>query len=307
MNERDLRFRTRAIREGQQRTPEQEHCEPIFATSSFVFDSAEQAAARFSGQVPGNLYSRFTNPTVRCFEQRLASLEQGNWCVATASGMAAIMTTCLACLRAGDHIIASKSLFGSSILLLRDVIGRLGITLTLVDLTELAAWERALKPETRLFFIETPSNPMMEVADIEKLSCLAHDHGCILVVDNVFCTPALQTPLTLGADLVVHSATKYLDGHGRVIGGAVVGRDEGLYQSVYGFVRTAGPSMSPFNAWIFLHGLETLDIRMQAHCDNAENLAKWLQHQAGIKRVIYTGLDTHPQHELASRQQKRFG
>ncbi len=299
-------FDTLAVRAGQQRTNEMEQGEPIFTTSSYVFRSAAEAAAVFSGEKPGNIYSRFTNPTVRTFEQRLASLECGERCVATASGMAAILSCCMSLLNAGDHIVSSRAIFGSITVLFNDHLGRFGIETSYVAPADLQAWERAIRPNTRLLFVETPSNPMAEIADIAALAELAHTHGCLLVVDNCFCTPALQQPLRLGADIVIHSATKYIDGQGRAIGGAVVGRAEQL-DKVLGFLRTAGPSMSPFNAWIFLKGLETLRLRMVAHSANALELAQWLEQQPGVKRVYYSGLLSHPQHSLAKRQQRAFG
>ena len=306
-NNKKYGFDTRGVRAGQVRTNEGEHSEPIFTTSSFVFASAEQAAARFAGTEPGNLYSRFTNPTVNTFERRLAALEGGESCVAAASGMAAIYATCAALLQSGDHIIASNGIFGSTTLLFTNYLGRFGIETTYVPLTDIAAWERARRPNTRILFLETPANPLGEVADIRELAAFAHKHNCLLVVDNTVCTAALQQPLSLGADIVVLSATKYIDGQGRCIGGAVVGNKELVGEKVYGFLRTAGPSLSPFNAWVFLKGLETLSIRMQAHSDRATQLAHWLSEQPKIAKVYYPGLSTHPQYKLASRQQKGFG
>lgn len=300
-------FDTQAVRAGQHRTNEGEHSEAIFPTSSYVFASAAAAAARFSGETPGNIYSRFTNPTVRSFEERLAALEGGEKCVATASGMAAILSTCLALLKSGDHIVASRNIFGPTVLLFNNYLGRFGVDTTYVSLTDFAAWEKAIKPGTRLLYLETPSNPLTEIADIARLARLAHDKGCLLVVDNCFCTPALQRPLELGADIVIHSATKYLDGQGRCMGGAVVGNAELVGKEVYGFLRTAGPSLSPFNAWVFLKGLETLGLRMKAHSASAQLLAEWLEKQASVKRVYYPGLASHPQHTLASQQQSGFG
>jgi len=300
-------FDTLAVRAGQQRTQEGEQSEPIFPTSSYVFKSAAQAAARFSGEEPGNIYSRFTNPTVRTFEQRLAALEGGERCVATASGMAAISATCMALLQSGDHIVSSRSVFGTTVVLFEKYISKFGVDVTFVPLTNYEAWENAIRPETRFLFLETPSNPLTETADISRLAQLAHDKGCLLVVDNCFCTPALQQPLRLGADIVIHSATKYIDGQGRCIGGAVVGPETLVGQDVYGVIRTAGFSMSPFNAWVFLKGLETLKLRMQAHSRNAAELAIWLTQQACVEKVHYPGLADHPQHELASRQQQGFG
>lgn len=301
------RFDTLAVRAGQVRTDEGEHSEPIFATSSYIFASAAEAAARFSGSEPGNIYSRFTNPTVRTFEQRLAALEGGERGVATASGMSAILATCLGLLRTGEHLVSSRSIFGSTVVLFDNYLARLGVGTTFVPQNDLSAWEAAIRPETRLLFLETPSNPLTELADIEAIADIAHRHGCLLVVDNCFCTPALQRPLSLGADIVVHSATKYLDGQGRCVGGAVVGSQEVVGGDVFGFLRTAGPSMSPFNAWVFLKGLETLRLRMEAHSANALTLARWLEEQPAVERVLYPGLPSHPQHELACRQMADFG
>jgi len=303
----DWAVATLAVRAGQQRTDEHEHSEPIFPTSSYVFDSAAQAAARFSGDEPGNIYSRFTNPTVRTFEQRLAAMEGGECCVATASGMAAILSTCMGLLQSGDHIVSSNAIFGTSVILFNKFLAPFGVETSYVALTDLGAWRKAIKANTRLLFLETPSNPLTEVADIAALAALAHEHDCLLVVDNCFCTPALQQPLKLGADIVIHSATKYIDGQGRCIGGAVVGNKELVGEKVFGFLRTAGPSMSPFNAWVFLKGLETLSIRMQAHSQGALALAQFLQQHENVTAVHYPGLESHPQHELACVQQSGFG
>jgi O-succinylhomoserine sulfhydrylase len=303
----DYGFNTRAVRAGQHRTAEGEHAEPIFPTSSYVFDSAAQAAARFAGDEPGNIYSRFTNPTVRNFEERLAALEGGERCVATASGMSAILSTCLGLLQTGDHMVSSRAIFGSTVVLFNKYLTRTGIETDFVDLTDLDAWARAIRPNTRLLFLETPSNPLTETADIAALADLAHANNAILVVDNCFCTPVLQRPLELGADVVIHSATKYIDGQGRCMGGAVVGDAQRVGEEVFGFLRTAGPTLSAFNAWVFLKGLETLDVRMERHCSNAQRLADWLVEQPAIKRVHYPGLASHPQHELACRQQQGFG
>jgi len=303
----DLAFETRAVRAGQQRTHEGEHAEALFLTSSYVFANAAEAAARFSGEQPGNIYSRFTNPTVRTFEQRLAALEGGACCVATASGMAAILSTCAGLLKSGDHIVSSRSIFGTTTVLFTTYLAKFGVETTFVPLADLDAWAAAIRPETRLLFVETPSNPLTELADIRRLAELAHARGCLLAVDNCFCTPALQRPLELGADIVIHSATKYLDGQGRCIGGAVVGDTEHVGKDVYGFLRTAGPTMSPFNAWVFLKGLETLTLRMKAHSDSALELARWLEQQPAVARVYHPGLESHPQHALAVRQQQGFG
>ena len=303
----DYDFDTLAIRTGHQRTAEGEHSEPLFMTSSFVFGSAAEAAARFSGEQPGNIYARFTNPTVRVFEQRLAALEGAERCVATASGMAAILSLCLATLKAGDHIVSSRSVFGTTTVLFEKYLGRFGIETSFVDLTGIEAWKQALRPNTRLLFLETPSNPLTEIADIRVLAELAHDAGALLAVDNCFCTPALQQPLKLGADVVIHSATKFLDGQGRIIGGAVAGGEQLVGEEVHGVVRTAGPSMSPFNAWVALKGLETLSLRMRAHSAHAQRLAEALQAHPKVSRVFFPGLESHPQHALAARQQSGPG
>ncbi len=298
---------TLAIRTGHHRTVEGEHSEPIFPTSSFVFNSAAEAAARFAGDEPGNIYSRFTNPTVRTFEERLAAMEGGESCVATASGMAAILALCMGVLKQGDHILCSRSVFGSTVLLFTKFLVRFGIDTSFVSLSDPAAWEQALRPNTRLLFMETPSNPLTEAGDIRALADLAHIHDCLLAVDNCFCTPALQRPLSLGADIVIHSATKYLDGQGRCVGGAIVGDAKTVGEEVFGVLRTAGPTMSPFNAWVFLKGLETLDLRMKAHSANATALAHWLEEHRNVDRVYYPGLVSHPQHDLAMRQQSGPG
>lgn len=298
---------TQAIRMGHQRTHEDEHSIPIFATSSYVFESAEQASLRFTGKQPGNIYSRFTNPTVSAFQQRLAAMEQGERCLAFSSGMAAIMAVGMALLKAGDHVVCSRSVFGNTVLMFQNYFGKFGVTSDFVSLTDPAAWEAAIKPNTRFLFLETPSNPLIEIADIQTLADIAHRHGCLLIVDNVFCTPVLQKPLNLGADLVVHSATKYIDGQGRCVGGAVIGNADLMDKEIYPYLRTGGATMSPFNAWVFLSGLETLAVRMKAHCDNAFALAKWLEQQPAVSRVHYPGLTSHAQHELAKRQQEHFG
>jgi O-succinylhomoserine sulfhydrylase len=306
-DEKKLSTNTLAVRAGQVRGHEGEHSEPIFATSSFVFKNAAEAAARFSGDEPGNIYSRFTNPTVRTFEQRLAAMEGGERCVGTSSGMSAILSTCLGLLKSGDHIVSSLSIFGTTVGLFGNVLTKFDIETTFVDLIDYDAWEKAITPATRLLFLETPSNPLLEIADISRLAEIAHKHDCLLVVDNCLSTPILQKPLALGADIVIHSATKYLDGQGRCIGGAVIGSDDLLAEDVVGFLRTAGTTMSPFNAWVFLKGLETLNIRMKAHCENTEILAQWLDQHDKVEKVYYPGLSSHPQHELCKQQQSGFG
>ena len=297
---------TLAVRAGQVRSAEGEHSEALFLTSSYVFASAAEAAARFTGELPGNVYSRYTNPTVRTFEERIAALEGAEQAVATASGMAAILSTCMALLKAGDHLVCSRSVFGTTTVLLNQFMAQFGVETTYVDLTDLAAWRAALRPETRMLFLETPSNPLSDVADLDALAELARARGVLLAVDNCFCTPALQRPLEWGADIVIHSATKYLDGQGRCLGGVVLGRAE-LMAEVLGFLRSAGPTLSPFNAWVFTKGLETLRLRMEAHSASALALAQWLREQPAVERVFYAGLPDHPGHELAKRQQRAFG
>ena len=303
----DYALETQAIRAGQHRTHEGEHSIPVFATSSYVFNSAEEAALRFTGKQPGNIYSRFTNPTVAAFQDRLAFMEQGDRCLAFASGMAAIMAVGMGLLKAGDHVVCSRSVFGNTVLMFQNYFGKFGVSTDFVSLTNLDEWRAAIKPETRFLFLETPSNPLIEIADIQALAELAHQHDCLLIVDNVFCTPVLQKPLALGADLVVHSATKYIDGQGRCVGGAVVGSNDIMENAIYPYLRTGGATMSPFNAWVFLSGLETLAVRMKAHCNQAFELAKWLQQQDAVAKVHYPGLPDHAQHELAKRQQSHFG
>ena len=298
---------TIGARAGVHQTHELENSDPIYLTSSFCFATAAQAAAVFAGEAEGNIYSRFTNPTVRVFEHRLAALERGEACIATSSGMSAILTTILGLLEAGDHLVSSRSIFGTTTGLLQSL-AKFKIDTTFVDLTDLAAWARAITPQTRLLFLETPSNPLTEIADIAAIAALAHAHPqCLLVVDNCFCTPALQQPLLLGADIVVHSATKFLDGQGRCVGGAIVTTAERIREKFFPFLRAAGPSMSPFNAWVFLKGLETLTLRMNAHCLSAGRIAEWLTQHANVTRVYYPGLQSHPQHALAARQQRGFG
>ena len=299
-------FETLAIREGLIRGFEQEHSDPIYATSSFVFESAEQAAATFSGERDGNTYSRFSNPTVSVFEKRLAALEAGEDCVATSSGMSAILTLCLTVLKTGDHVVCSRNVFGSTVGLFNNILTKLGIDVSFVSLRDLRDWQAAVTPKTKLFFCETPSNPICEVGDIRQIAEIAHGANALLAVDNCFCTPALQKPLELGADVVMHSATKYLDGQGRVLGGALVGGAE-LMADVRAFVRVCGPSMSPFNAWVFSKGLETLQLRMDAHSARAMTLANWLVSHDKVSKVNYCGLKTHPDHELAKSQQSAFG
>ncbi len=303
----DYSLETQAIRAGHQRTHEDEHSIPIFATSSYVFKSAEEAALRFTGQKAGNIYSRFTNPTVDAFQKRLALMEKGERCLAFASGMAAIMAVGMGLLKAGDHVVCSRGVFGNTVMMFSNYFSKFGVETDFVDLIDTTAWEAAIKPNTRFLFLETPSNPLVEIADIKALADIAHAHDCLLVVDNCFCTPALQKPIELGADIVVHSATKYIDGQGRCVGGAVVASEEIIEKFIYPYLRTGGATMSPFNAWVFLSGLETLAIRMKAHCDSAFELAHWLEQQPSVAKVHYAGLPSHAQHELAKRQQSHFG
>ena len=305
-NKQDYQLETLAVRAGQERSQFNEHAEAMFLTSSYVFDSAAQAAARFSGEEVGNVYSRFTNPTVAAFQERLAVMEGAEACVATASGMSAILSALMALCSAGDHVVASAGLFGATQQLLGTIMPRFGVQASFVAATKVGDWEAAIRPETKLFFLETPSNPLTEIADIAALAKVAHARGILLVVDNCFCTPILQRPLDLGADLVVHSATKFLDGQGRVLGGAVCGAKK-LTEEVLKFLRTAGPTLSAFNAWVLLKGLETLKIRLEAESAGALQLARWLEAHPKVARVYYPGLESHPQYELAKRQQKSGG
>ncbi|MDD2722281.1 MAG: O-succinylhomoserine sulfhydrylase [Gallionella sp.] len=306
MSEQDYQPETLGVRAGTVRSQFGEHSEAMFLTSSFVFESAAQAAKRFIGEEPGNIYARFTNPTVTMFEERLAALEGAEQCIATASGMSAILACVMGVLKAGDHIVASVSLFGATVNLFNNIIKKFGVETSYVSATDVAEWQAAVRPNTKLFFLETPSNPLTEISDIAAIAAVAKGCGALLAVDNCFCTPILQQPLKLGADIVIHSATKYLDGQGRVLGGAVLGSKKNL-EGVYGFLRTAGPTMSAFNAWVFLKGMETLKLRMDAHSANALELARWLEAHPNVARVFYPGLPSHPQHALAMRQQKTGG
>ncbi len=302
----DAGLDTRAIRAGQVRSQEGEHSEALYLTSSYVFGSARDAAERFSGEKPGNVYSRYTNPTVRNFEQRIAALEGAEAALGTASGMAAILSTCIALLQSGDHIVCSRSVFGTTTVLLSKYLQKFGVSTTFVNPVDYTGWQAAFTPKTRLVFVETPSNPLCDVIDIQRLADITHQHDALLVVDNCFCTPALQRPLEFGADLVVHSATKYIDGQGRCLGGVVAGPKK-LVDEVLGFIRSAGPTLSPFNAWVFLKGLETLRLRMEAHSRNALALAQWLDAQPQVEKVFYAGLPSHEGHELATKQQSAYG
>ena len=306
MNNDPWKFDTQAIRAGSLRSEFGENSEAIFLTSSYVFESSAQAAARFAGTEPGNIYSRFTNPTVTMFQDRLAAMEGSEACVATSSGMSAILAIIMGLCSTGEHIVASRSIFGTTVQLFSNILKRWGLEVTFVSLTNLNEWEDAIQKNTKLFFVETPSNPLTEVTDIKALSKIAHQKDIKLIVDNCFCSPALQRPLLLGADIIIHSATKYLDGQGRCLGGAVLA-DKKTIEPIYQFLRSAGPTMSAFNAWVFLKGLETLSVRMDAHSKNALHLASWLESQPQIDRVYYPGLASHPQHTLALAQQKTGG
>jgi len=304
--EKTYQLSTEAVRAGSKRSEFGEHSEALFLTSSFVFENAAQAAARFKGEEPGMVYSRFTNPSVQMFEERLAALEGAEKCVATASGMAAILSMVMGLLKSGDHIVASKGVFGSTINLFNTVLNRFGIETSYAHPARLEEWEQAITPKTRLLFAETPSNPLTEICDIAALSAIARANSAWLAIDNCFCTPALQRPFDLGADIIIHSATKYLDGQGRVLGGAVLGSNV-LMEGVFNFIRSAGPSISPFNAWVIFKGMETLQLRMEAQSKNARGLAQWLEQQPKVQHVFYPGLPSHPQYELAKRQQKTGG
>ncbi|WP_066017433.1 O-succinylhomoserine sulfhydrylase [Endozoicomonas atrinae] len=315
MNDHDLTealaFETQSIRAGSFRSDQREHSEAIYLSSSFVYDSAAQAQAVFAGDEPGNVYSRYTNPSVQMLEERMAVLEGSGvdgeiTACATASGMAAILGTCMSLLKSGDHVICSRNVFGTTFTIFAKYFEKFGVKTTFVDLVDYQQWREAMTPETRLLFLETPSNPLSDVADLELLAVIAHSNDALLMVDNCFCTPALQRPLSFGADLVVHSATKYIDGQGRCLGGMVVGRKK-LVDEVHLWQRAAGATMSPFNAWVFYKGLETLPVRMDAHCRNASELASWLSQHQAVERVHYSGLKSHPGHELAKKQQKGFG
>lgn len=300
-------FETLAVRAGTQRSQFNEHSEAMYLTSSFVFDDAAEAARRFSGEEEGMVYSRYTNPTVQMLETRLAALEGAESCVSTASGMSAILAAVMSLMKTGEHIVASRSVFGATIQLFDNILQRFGVDTTFVEPTQLDHWTSAIRPNTRLLFVETPSNPLTEVVDIRALSDVAHEAGALLAVDNCFCTPALQRPIEHGADVVIHSATKYLDGQGRVLGGAVLGRRDVIHAPLTSFLRSAGPVLSPFNAWVILKGLETLKLRMDAHCQAAHEIAAWLEQHPQVSRVFYPGLESHPQHQLAMRQQSAAG
>lgn len=303
----ELEIETLAVRAGIHRSQFNEHSEALYLTSSFVFKNAAEAQARFSGEEAGMVYSRYTNPTVSAMQERLAALEGAECCIATASGMSAILACVMGLMKAGEHIVASQSIFGATVQLFNNILKRFGVETTFVSATHVSAWRSALRPNTRLLFLETPSNPLTEISDIAALAGVAHRHGALLVVDNCFCTPILQRPIELDADIVIHSATKYLDGQGRVLGGAVLGKRDVIFEGLNSFLRSGGPTLSPFNAWVILKGLETLSLRMQAHSAAALDLAQWLEEHPRVERVYYPGLPSHPQHDLARRQQKTGG
>jgi len=300
------KFNTKAIREGYQITEQQEHSAAVFLTSSFTFDSAEQAARRFANEEEGNIYTRFTNPNVQAFEDRLASLEEAESCIATASGMSAIFATLMGLLKAGDHIVASRDMFGTTIVLLNTIVNKFDIEVTFVDLPDINSWKNSVQTNTKIFLLETPSNPLGEVVDLSLLSALSKKCNILLAVDNCIMSPALQKPLNLGADLVIHSATKYIDGQGRCLAGAVAGSKEHI-DEIRSFCRATGPTLSAFNAWVMLKGLETLSLRMKAHCENALKIAEWLQNQKFVQKVHYLGLQSHPHHNIAKAQQSGYG
>ena len=301
----DNSFKTKSVREGQKSSNEQEHSAAIFLTSSFRFESAEQAAERFDSN-QGNVYSRFTNPTVESFQNKLAALEGAEKCQATASGMSAIFATIMTILKPGEHMVASRCMFGTTIVLLNSIIEKFGIQVTFVDLPDLEGWEKSIQKNTKLFLLENPSNPLGEVVDIKKLSAISKKNEIVLAVDNCVMSPALQRPLSLGADLVIHSATKYIDGQGRCLAGAVAGKAS-IVDEIASFNRSTGPTLSPFNAWVVFKALETLSLRMNAHCESAMKLATWLDSQAFVDEVYYLGLENHPHHEIAKKQQTGFG
>ena len=300
------RLDTLAVREGLPATPWGENSEALFISSSFVHPDAATAARRFANEEDAFVYSRFSNPTVTMMERRLAALEGTTGCIGTASGMAAITMVILGLLKSGDHVVCSQSVFGSTIKLFQDF-AKFGVQTTFVSQTDVSAWQAALQPTTQLLFAESPTNPLTEVCDIRALADVAHGAGALLVVDNCFCSPALQRPVEMGADIVMHSGTKYLDGQGRVIAGALCGPEELINSKFVPVMRSAGMSLSPFNAWVVLKGMETLSIRMQAQSARALEMAHWLERQSAVERVYYPGLESHPQHKLAMAQQSGLG
>ena len=301
------RPRTRLVHEGQNRSSFGETSEALYLTSGFVYDSAEQAEARFREEDDGYIYSRFGNPTVRMFEERMMALEGAEDARATATGMAAVTAAMLRLVQAGDHVVAARALFGSCRYIVETLLPRYGIETTLVDGRHTDAWEQAMRPTTKVMFLETPSNPVLEVIDMQAVADTAHAHGARLVVDNVFATPILQRPLDFGADIVVYSATKHIDGQGRCLGGIILGNEAYVRDELANFMRQTGPALAPFNAWVMLKSLETLPVRVDAHCDNAEKLVDFLNTHDKVGRVIYPGDKTHPQYDLACRQMTRGG
>jgi O-succinylhomoserine sulfhydrylase len=301
------RSRTLAVRGGTMRSAFQETSEALFLTSGYAYEEAEEAEARFKGEIGGYQYSRFGNPTVTMFEQRMAALEGAPVARATASGMAAVTATFLSGLRAGDHVVAAKAMFGSCRHVVEEILPRFGITGTLVDGGDVDQWQQAMRPETKMLFLETPSNPTLAIVDLKAVAKIAHDGGARLVVDNAFATPALQRPFEFGADIVVHSSTKYIDGQGRALGGVILCKDDFLKDHLQSFIRNTGPSISPFNAWVHLKSLETLDLRMRAHCEGATTVANFLATQKNVTRVLYPFRPDHPQHNLARAQMEAGG
>ena len=301
------RPQTRLVHGGTQRSQHGEAAEALFLTSGYVYDHPEIARDRFAGDADGFTYSRFANPTVRMFEERLTALEGSETARATATGMAAVTASMLSHLQAGDHVVAAKALFSSCRYVIEELLPRFGMTFTLIDGLDLEQWRAACRPETKAFFLETPTNPRLEILDLRSIADIAHDNGALLIVDNVFATPILQRPMEFGADIVVYSATKYIDGQGRCLGGCVLCSEQFLEDHLAMYMKHTGPAMSPFNAWVMLKGLETIDLRVRRHCDNARALAEFLNGSSAVRRVFYPGLPNHPQHNLAMAQMDGFG
>ncbi len=302
-----LRLRTQLVHGGTMRSQFGETSEALFLTSGYVYETMEAAVKRFTNEDPGFIYSRFANPTVRMFEERMALLEGAEDARATATGMAAVTSALLCCLRAGDHVLASRAMFGSCRFVIEELLPRYGIASTLVDGRDLEAWKAAIQPNTKIVFLESPSNPALEIIDLRKVAEITHSVGALLMVDNVFATPILQRPLELGADIVVYSATKHIDGQGRCLGGVVLSSKQWIADNLHNFIRQTGPSISPFNAWVMLKSLETLDLRVREHARNGEAVARFLEAHPKIERVLHPSLPSHPQHELAMSQMEMGG